>query len=1118
MLGGRGGVGRGRRDTLAGRGLRPRRGDRSGVDESAPWRSRRPVRVLTVATGLVVLVFIGWLAWVGYLFAVRGGPSGVALDPDHRCTSLGFSCGVVTNLLASGVLVALASVFVLWRLYGLQRRYRLRAMLDSRDLVPTAGAIIDQVVGRDELCMAVMTDLHDRRPRPHVIVGGVGTGKTAVLVRLTEMLAEKHAIPVPIRLRDATTELDFEALARDRFKSEVNAGLISAAEGESIWRRLRGDGKIIVLADGLEEALVGTSAEPDRDNIIREAIRRAHLQRLPLVIASRPHHPLRGTDAAIIDLEPLSYEAALAYIGSDGTSEDERRLAWIVETADVIEAPIYLQITRELHVNGLLEPTSAGQLGVVDTRGVDRASLRLNLLETWERALTSGHLRPEVPLNRAERQAAVEQMSLLACAGLRADLLEVSFKTDPGPLVLAEVQRRLEQIDADTGHAPGVRNVDVRLAAAWAAQLNLVEVRGERVRFPHSLMQAYLGSRLLGAALADPGYGPDALAYPRPSREFLIALVLRSRALAAASTDRAAAGDGRRRRSVTRGRGEAAPAPASELLAPLRAAAAGRDDNKVLDMYAAAIEIDCASGSPAHADVAAEIGERWSRIHAQDPRTLEESKLALVYRLGEAARMIDARVRRGEVAAARPGYAELYDIGCTDRSYTVQLAAAQEIGAGGETACEALLPVLRAPCPTCADERAHLAGPGNAPGTPGQVAGDGARPVSQRAAIVSAWLAPMLVGSIGGRGSSAADRLVAEHAQADLSQWLRHAARDGRLPGEQDLPIALEIALAQGFKYAANRRPLQPDVLGEARMFLAEQALELLRSTRYWFSQLTLIHALCLLSLSDGQKQPWDKYGSKPEAIVQHWLDVAGQDRADSMRSPGGRAGSGPHPFVREAARLCVLALKTGRPQRYLWIDEAGVVGHVGSRNLSATTILRRHRLWIPPSAGWTALNGSAQQLVADVLLLLNLADRGELPNDQERRLRRSNRRDLPPCVTNYREALEAGLTVGTAVPIVAGSSCVDGCAFELCPYPPKGTQPRVELSEAFTRRQQTLLTRTLRHPLRQQAPWQQMTASQLSRFWGEMADRARGTGPGRAARRARVGPGSAAQRARAGR
>ena len=350
------------------------------------------------------------------------------------------------------------------------------------------------------------------------------------------------------------------------------------------------------------------------------------------------------------------------------------------------------------------------------------------------------------------------------------------------------------------------------------------------------------------------------------------------------------------------------------------------------------------------------------------------------------------------------------------------------------------------------------------------------------------WLAPSAAGA-----AAPVDKIIAEEAQADLGQWLRHLAQDGRLASEQDLPIALEIALAQGFKYAANRRPAQPDVLRESRMFLAEQALEMLKSARYWFSQLTLIHALTLLNLSES-KQPWDKYGAKPEAIVQHWLDVAGRERADRSRAPGSH--HAPHPFVSEAALLCVLALKTERPQRYLWIDESGVVGQVGSRNLSQVTQQRRHRLWIPPSAGWTALNGRAQQLVADVLLLRNLADRGDLPPQRERRLRRSNRDDLPPCITHFREALEPGLTVGTAVSIVPGVSCVDGCAFELCPYPPKGGQPRVEMSEAFCRRQRTLLDRTARHPMSRQAPWQQMTAARLSRFWAEMADRARGPRP----------------------
>jgi hypothetical protein len=107
----------------------------------------------------------------------------------------------------------------------------------------------------------------------------------------------------------------------------------------------------------------------------------------------------------------------------------------------------------------------------------------------------------------------------------------------------------------------------------------------------------------------------------------------------------------------------------------------------------------------------------------------------------------------------------------------------------------------------------------------------------------------------------------------------------------------------------------------------------MLKGARYWFTQLTLIQALCLLNLSEGSKQPGDSRGAKPEAIVQHWLDVAGRERADPSQPPGSPAE--PHPFVREAALLVVLALKTGRPQRYCWIDESGVVGQVGSRKLS---------------------------------------------------------------------------------------------------------------------------------------------------------------------------------------
>src|SRR6202035_3338709 len=99
-------------------------------------------------------------------------------------------------------------------------------------------SMMGEVAGRVRLCDVIIEDLraHDTR-RPHVVVGGVGTGKTALLVRLTQLLAERGAVPVPVRLRDAQ-DLDFRELARKRFISDANAALMSDAEGEKVWRQL----------------------------------------------------------------------------------------------------------------------------------------------------------------------------------------------------------------------------------------------------------------------------------------------------------------------------------------------------------------------------------------------------------------------------------------------------------------------------------------------------------------------------------------------------------------------------------------------------------------------------------------------------------------------------------------------------------------------------------------------------------------------------------------------------------------------------------------------------------------------------------------------------------------
>lgn len=150
---------------------------------------------------------------------------------------------------------------------------------------------------------------------------------------------------------------------------------------------------------------------------------------------------------------------------------------------------------------------------------------------------------------------------------------------------------------------------------------------------------------------------------------------------------------------------------------------------------------------------------------------------------------------------------------------------------------------------------------------------------------------------------------------------------------------------------------------------------------------------------------------------------------------------------------LAARALETGQPERFLWMDESDLVTRVGSSQEVTDSQARRHDQWIQPSMGWSGLDRHAQQLAADVLLLLNLADRREQPGRIEQWLEHANRDTLPPCFRRDRRALRPYLTAGTVRVNPGGSSCLNGCPFDLCPYPPRGIQSNAEMPAAFCRR-----------------------------------------------------------------
>jgi hypothetical protein len=1067
-----------------------------GVDRPRRWSSRASMTLTGWAIGLVAVLLVAWMIRSFYVVFVLRRPWSIWPNDDTWCTGMDVSCGAISGWITSLLSIALASVvFLFWRFWRMDRRYRAKARRHARDLVPTAGPIFGKIVGREDLCRVLMEDLRDSRSRrPHVLVGGVGTGKTAVVVLLTEMLAKRHAVPVPIRLRDADP-LDFSVLAKDKFMETVHERLASDGEGEKVWRRLLQDGRIVVLADGLEEALSKAEDAEERDSKIRLAIRKAYAQRLPLLIASRPHTPLREMDATIHELEPLSKDAALAYVAEAGPAEDERRLSWIVETADVADSPLYLQITKEIYGLDLLDQIAPRRAEALGAPGDDPSKLRVRLLQTWQRAMIRGDLRSNVPLRPEEREVALLWLSALACVGLKDDSLEVSLDSGVEGKIGIEVKRRVEDIGARTGGT--LHFVDQRLAAAWGARLGLVEPLGSRVRFQHSLIEAFLGSQLMDAALRDSTYMNEALYGKRgserngPGREFLIALVLHSRSKLIEQEEA----------------GQPSGAPGSSPDSPgavcyqLARATDKRLDNKALDIYAAAMEISsiatdnrCANGrlrhsvAPhwakkcSHIDLAKKVLNDWPDIRSADPQTLEEAKLGLVCRFGDALQTLTGRWHD---CPGGLGYAQLYQICLRESAYRIRLAATQEIGRGGAVAFLGIRPELARPWQD-GDGRgdngkwwSHLLGDpaANAAWAAG---------AAQWAQQVSAWLAPLFVASIGAAGDHELESAY-QCAEKYLKDWRQHVRRAE--PSGAGPTISQEIALAQGFKYAANRRygqvRFRPAVVGH----LQTEALEMLKHARYWFSQLTLIQALCLWEIQEAQWAPQDR-DANPDAIVNHWLEEISGNQA---RNGGGDHRI--HPFVEAAAVLAARALETGHPERFLWMDESDLVARVGSSQEVTDSQARRHRQWIQPSMGWSGLDRRAQQLAADVLLLLNLAERGEQPDKIEQWLERANKDTLPPCIRCDRLALKPDHTVGTAASNPPGSSCVNGCPFDLCPYPPKGVQPpRAELSEAFCRHQYMLVRRA--RIRRNTARWQGLRASQMRTFWSEMANRAR-MGPG---------------------
>jgi hypothetical protein len=927
---------------------------------------------LTVALAVVIagatLDFFGWRPPV---------------HPDASCARHAFGCGVAGGALVTVFAASLAfSWLILVRVFRVVNwGYAREARRRPSDFVPTA-ADMPEVVGRDDLCRVIEHELREQSARrPQVIVGGVGAGKTAVLVRLTQWLADRGAVPVAVRLRDMKEDMGFRELAARRFRSVNEGRFRSDGEADRIWRRLCADGVVVVLADGLEEALCGTDA---RETSIRQALDEAHRAGLPLVVTSRPDDALVTLDAALVELGPLDEEQALDYVRSSRRPQDrpimeDRVLRALMSAAKVAEMPLYLQLTRDLYAKGLFKAAD-----LTDLEDENRLEIRLRLLETWRGCVEDGRLGPDLTISKKQREDAIADLSAVAAVALLRDTLELEFK---------DLRERLVQADP----------LSARLSANIGARLGIVETLRAGVRFRHSIMQAYLGSIWIrDHALAREDYLQKGLV--NSSREFLMALTM-----ACARWPE---------RSEGEDRGQVLRSISERLCreAAADAAAPNRDpEDRRVRLLAAAYEIDRMVDEAPAPFLNEQCLNAWPK-ESTTPRVVEAKRQAID-------RIAEMR--------ATEAYEALYELCICESDYRVRLLAAQHLGSGGDRAIIALRGQLRK---TGRDARAAKRG-----------RFERLDECDIRRFCLQGWVLPLLV---------ATAEKEREWILGLLDQWVEVC--DGA-------PPSIDACLAQGFKYEANR-VLKPGADRSARERLVQEAHALIDRTDYWYTRLTLLHAMTLWMFSEDPRPIKDQ-----RQRLARW---AGEDA---------------HPFVKAAADLCASALASRNPSPYIWIDETGIVAKLGQQSAVAGA-REAPTLWLTDSLGWVALRPRAVRLVADAMVMLNLTDGQQAASASTSQLERTRKAcgpSLPPCVMRSGERANLGvlLSDGERSWALPGVTCAGSCRFNLCPYPQAGRTLRPEFSEPFCRHLATL---------RGRSPWHEMGRRDLQRFWREMERRAR--------------------------
>ena len=343
----------------------------------------------------------------------------------------------------------------------------------------------------------------------------------------------------------------------------------------------------------------------------------------------------------------------------------------MIETAEVTETPLFLEIARQLHGKGLLahagprrRPESSrgrrrarrtgaragrdrprhaqrrpGVAAAASARDLDGGADR----RAFRARSADDALAPSPDRRDARRPGVHGSQARQARGGLRRAARTSETAGCDTRCLIDELQRNLLRIKEC--QLPGSKELPVsmerelRLAAGRGLQLGLVEPLRDGVRFPHSLLQSYFASRVI-AGVIEHDETTCRSALEHASRELLIALVMLSR-----RRDRAHAG------------------ALAKITAELRSG--GRDGGlshaKAIDAFVAALEVDCVADHQRiveiAADLAAKLAARERRQHGRGVEAASDRALRRVARTiaEHPNRRVPVTRRTGSCSTSRAG-------------------------------------------------------------------------------------------------------------------------------------------------------------------------------------------------------------------------------------------------------------------------------------------------------------------------------------------------------------------------------------------------------------------------------------------------------------------------------